>query len=94
MGVFPQKRSAERVYRLDIRLIHPQKLPLQMLIRRRFRQAFGKLGCDLAPQFRSSSFCISNDEEVIHIAVFFRDIPEQPLYQHFRFTGTGGGGYQ
>ena len=94
MGIFPQQRRAERVHGFDVRLIDPQQLAAEMPVAGRFRQPFGQLCGDLAPQLGSGGFGIGDDEEIVNVAVILRHIPKQPLHQHFGFAGTGGGGHQ
>ena len=94
VGALPQQRRAEGVHRLDVRPVHPQHLPFEMLVPRLLGQALGQLRGDLAPQFRRGGLGIGDDEEVIHIAVLLRHIAEEPLHQHLGLAGTGGGGYQ
>ena len=80
VGVFSQKRRAECVYRLDVRLIDPQKLPFQMRVPRRLRQPLGKLRGDFAPQLRRSRLRIGNHQEIINVIVLLRYVEEQPLH--------------
>ena len=86
MRIFPQKRGTERVYRLHIRLIDAQKLTAQMAVFRVLSHTPGEFRGDFAPQFRRRRFRIGDNQKIVNIAVFFRHIAEQALYQNFRLA--------
>ncbi|CAN4049190.1 Chromate transporter, chromate ion transporter (CHR) family, partial [Dysosmobacter welbionis] len=94
VGVLPQQRRAEGVHGLDVRLIHPQQLPPELLVPRRLAQPLGQLGGDLAPQLRRGGLGVGDDEEIIDIAAFLRHIAEKPVHQYLCLAGAGGGGHQ
>ena len=94
MGVLPQQCRAEGVHGLDVRLIHPQKLAAEVSVLRGLRHPFGQFGGDLAPQLGGGSLRVGDDEKIIDMAVVLRHVSEQPLHQHLRLAGPGGGRHQ
>ena len=82
MYILAQNPRAKGVHCLDVGLIDPEHLAAQMAVIRLLRHAAAQLLRDLAPQLRRGRLGIGDNEEVIHMTVFFLHVGKQTLYQY------------
>ena len=94
VGIFPEKRGTKGVHGLDVRLIDPQELALEMFVGGVLGHAFTELRGNLAAKLRRRSLGIGDDEKIVNGAVLLRHIEEQPLHQHLGLAGAGSSGDQ
>ena len=94
VGVLPEEGGAEGVHRLDVRLVDPEELAAEVGVGRVLPHAAGELGGDFAPELRGGGPGVGDDEKVVYVPAFLRDIAEEAVHQDPGLARAGGGGDQ